>query len=95
MIERARTTTKTDIDQHLRALAQRLAGLSQTFGASLQRHQHLQRSNDRITGRGVIEANDMPRVLTTDQPIALQQFSDHIAVANIGTNEWNRKIGKG
>jgi hypothetical protein len=64
VLERTFATTKTHIDQHLRALAQRLTRLGQAFARRLS-HQHLQRGNDRITGGGVVEANDMPGVLTT------------------------------
>ncbi|MNE93074.1 hypothetical protein D3C80_1908720 [compost metagenome] len=65
------TGTEAHIDQHLRALAQGLTGLSKGLPATLEGHQHLQRSDNRIPRGGVIETHHMPGVLAANDPFAL------------------------
>ncbi|MNN18012.1 hypothetical protein D3C81_1312140 [compost metagenome] len=95
MLKGVCTTAEAHIDQYLRALAQRLTSLRQTFIPRAQRDQHLQRSNDCITRGGVTEAHDVSRVFTTHDPVALQQFGNHIAVTDIGTHEGNTEVSQG
>ncbi|RMR80737.1 hypothetical protein ALP78_05395 [Pseudomonas coronafaciens pv. striafaciens] len=59
------------VDQDLRTFAQFQTRFGQAHTTATQGQYHLQRGNNRITGGGVLETDDMTRVFTAYLPVAL------------------------
>ncbi|MCY1392926.1 hypothetical protein D9M71_78100 [compost metagenome] len=95
VLDRVDTTAEPDIDQHLRALVQAMTGLGKGLATALDGHQYLQCRNDGVTGRGVLQAKDMARVLPANLPITLQQLGRYVTVANLGAHKRNRQLVQG
>jgi hypothetical protein len=52
-----------------------------------QRAQHGERRDDRIAGRVLVEADEMPRALAAERPPALDHRLEDVAVADLGARE--------
>ena len=53
------------------------------------RRQHLQASNDTVTGSGFIQQDHMTGVLCTDTPAFLLHFFQYVAVPHFRARKWN------
>ena len=56
--------------------------------------QYLQRRNNAVSGGVPVEADDVPGVLSTDLPLVLEKFLEHVAITDRGPQKRNVQHGQ-
>ena len=90
MLQRiAATCGVTHVYQDLREHFHAAAKVVQAHMVTRHRRQHLQTSNDAVTGSGFIQQDHMTGILCTDTPAFLLHFFQYVAVTHFRARKWN------